>query len=195
MTHDRPSSPQIFCLDTNPDRHDDLITLMTLPRPGVAWFDIFVRLSKGVRCADWWEPVPMEWSRATVRANRGKPVDIIGLMGDGLAFSDRAVKALTPLVGDAIELLPLICDGPVHFQVVNMIDIIDCLDEERSAIDRYSDGDIASVMKYVFKPGSTEGHHLFKCKQFDLHNLVSAEFKALVEQHGLIGAYFTPVGE
>ncbi|HEX2573346.1 MAG TPA: DUF1629 domain-containing protein [Polyangia bacterium] len=193
MTHAKASSPQIFTLETNPDRHDDLLPISL---PGVAWHRVFGELSEGVRCADWWQPVPMERSYASERRSRGKPVDIIQLMGLGLTFSGRAVEVLTPLVGDAIELLPLAYDGPGHFQVVNMLDIVDCLDEDRSIIDRrYSNGTIASVQKYVFKPGSTEGHHLFKCKQFDLHNLVSAEFKALVEENGLIGAYFTPIGE
>jgi hypothetical protein len=192
MTHIKSSSPQIFSLETNPDRHDDLLAIS---RPGVAWFEVFGKLSEGVRCADWWEPVPMERSYATERRNRGKPVDIIQLMGLGLTFSDRAVEVLTPLVGDVIELLPLAYDGPGYFQVVNMLDIVDCLDEERSVLDHYTSGLLASVKKYVFKPGSTDGHHLFKCKQWGLHNLVSAKFKARVEENGLVGAYFTPVGE
>jgi hypothetical protein len=193
MTPNSPSS-KVFRLDPDPDEHDDLLPIS---RPGVAWSAIFVKLarSNGRRCADWWEPVPMEWKPARVRKNRGKPVDIIGLMGAALAFSDRAVEVLAPLIGDVIELLPLTYDGPGRFQVVNMLDIVDCLDEERSSIARYSDGGIMLVEKYVFKPGSTDGHHLFKCKQCLLHDLVSADFKALVEKTGLVGAYFKPVGE
>ncbi|HEX2570718.1 MAG TPA: DUF1629 domain-containing protein [Polyangia bacterium] len=137
----------------------------------------------------------MEWTRATVRQNRGKPVDFIGLMGHGLALSNRAAEVLAPLIGDGIELLPLAHDGPGRFQVVNILDIVDCLDEERSKVRRYSDGEIMIVEEYAFKPGSTDGHHLFKCKQCLLHDLVSAEFKALVEDKGLVGAYFKPVGE
>jgi hypothetical protein len=192
MTNDRSPSSKIFRLETDPDEHDDLLAIS---RPGVAWFEVFNKLCKGVRCTDWWEPVPMEWKPARVRKNRGKPVDIIGLMGDGLTFSDRAVEVLAPLVGDVIELLPLAYDGPGHFQVVNMLDIVDCLEEQRSVLDRYRSGRVSIVYKYVFKPGSTDGHHLFKCKQCLLHNLVSAEFKALVEEKGLVGAYFKPVGE
>jgi hypothetical protein len=192
MSYGKSSSPKIFRLETDPDEHDDLLAIS---RPGVATYRIFNRLCRGARCADWWEPVPMEWSPATVRKNRGKSVDIINLMGDGLTFSDRAVEVLAPLVGDVIELLPLAYDGPGRFQVVNMLDLVDCLDEERSQIERFYDGSIQSVERYVFKPGSTDGHHLFKCKPWGLHNLVSAEFKALVEQHCLIGAYFKPVGE
>jgi hypothetical protein len=191
MTRSSPSS-KIFRLDPNPDEHGDL---MTISRPGVAWFEVFNRLSIGVRCADWWEPVRMEWLPARVRKNRGKPVDFIGLMGNGLAFSDRAAEILIPLVGDVIELLPLAHDEPGRFQVVNMLDIVDCLDEEHSQYERYDNGKIMIVDKYVFKPGSTDGHHLFKCKQCLLHDLVSAEFKALVEEKGLVGAYFQPVGE
>ncbi|HEX2572005.1 MAG TPA: DUF1629 domain-containing protein [Polyangia bacterium] len=194
MTKDTAPSSKIFLLDPDPDEHDDL--LASISRPGVSWYKVFNKLSgKGVRCADWWQPVPMEWKPARVRKNRGKPVDFIGLMGLGLAFSDRAAEVLAPLLGNAIELLPLTYDGPGRFQVVNILDIVDCLDEERSITDRYSDGQISSVKKYVFKPGSTDGHHLFKCKQCLLHDLVSAEFKALVEKTGLIGAYFKPVGE
>jgi hypothetical protein len=192
MIKDTALSSKIFRMDPDPDEHDDLLTI---PTRGIAWFEVFDRLSEGLRCADWWQPVPMEWKPAKVRKNRGKPVDFIGLMGLGLAFSDRAAEALAPLVGDTIELLPLAYDGPGRFQVVNMLAIVDCLDEERSITDRYSDGQISSVKKYIFKPGSTDGHHLFKCKQCLLHDLVSAEFKALVEEKGLVGAYFKPVGE
>jgi hypothetical protein len=193
MTKGSASLSRLFRLETDPDTHDDVVPVLGV-RPG-GWSPIFGRLSEGLRCADWWQPVPIRRKPATVRRNRGKPVDITGMMGHGLAFSDRAVEVLMPLIGDVIELLPLVHDGPGRFQVVNMLDIVDCLDEDRSTIDRYSDGDIASVKKYVFKPGSTDGHHLFKCKQFDLHNLVSAEFKALVEEKGLVGAYFKPAGE
>jgi hypothetical protein len=192
MTKDGSRLSKIFCLETDPDEHDDLLAIS---RPGIATYRIFLELRKGVRCADWWEPVPMEWKPARVRKNRGKPVDIIDLMGDGLTFSDRAVEVLAPLVGDVIELLPLAYDGPGRFQVVNMLDIVDCLDEERSQIERFYDGSIQSVERYAFKPSSTEDHHLFKCKQWGLHKLVSAEFKARVEENGLVGAYFTPVGE
>jgi hypothetical protein len=194
MIKDSSPSSKIFRLETDPDEHDDLLPIS---RPGVAWSAVFVKLAqaKGMRCADWWEPVPMEWTRARVRKNRGKPVDIIDLMGACLTFSDRAVEVLAPLIGEVIELLPLAYDGPVRFQIVNMLDIVDCLDEERSQYERYDNGKIMIVDKYVFKPGSTNGHHLFKCKQCLLHNLVSAEFKALVEEKGLVGAYFKPVGE
>jgi hypothetical protein len=193
MTQSSSSSSRLFRLETDPDTHDDVVPILG-SQPG-GWSPIFGRLSEGVRCADWWQPVPIRWKPSRVRKNRGKPVDIMGMMGHGLAFSDRAVEVLTPLIGDVIELLPLAYDGPGRFQVVNLLDIVDCLDEERSSVARYSDGEIMLVYKYAFKPGSTEGHHLFKCKQCLLRDLVSADFKALVEESGLVGAYFIPVGE
>jgi hypothetical protein len=193
MTKGSSSSSRLFRLKTDPDTHDDVVPVSG-SRPG-GWSPIFGRLSEGLRCADWWQPVPIRRKLATVRQNRGKPVDITGMMGHGLAFSDRVVEVLAPLIGDVIELLPLSYEGPRRFGVVNLLDIVDCLDEERSQYERYDNGQIMIVDKYVFKPGSTDGHHLFKCKQCLLHDLVSAEFKALVEEHGLIGAYFKPVGE
>jgi hypothetical protein len=193
MTQKSASTAKIFRMKSNPDEHDYLVTVLGSHPTG--WSPIFSKLSEGMRCADGWQPVPMERLPATARKNRGKPVDIICLMGLGFAFSDRAVGVLTPLIGDVIELLPLAYDGPGRFQVVNLLDIVDCLDEERSSLARYSDGEISIVYRYVFKPGNTDGHHLFKCKQCLLHDLVSAEFKARVEEKGLVGAYFTPVGE
>jgi hypothetical protein len=183
-------SMDLYRLRANSNRYDDFLPK---PRPGRIWSNVFMRTSRGRRCKDWWEPVPMERLEAPLRRNRGKPVDIVGLMGSGLGFSDRAVEVLAPLVGNVIELLPLDVDGPQRFRFVNPLDFVDCLDEKRSKIERFFNGSIRSVRRYVFKPGSTDGHHLFHCKQWDLHCFVSAEFKARVKESGLVGAYFDPV--
>jgi len=189
----KEKTPRIFLLDTDPDTYDDLNSVVGTRVGG--WWSVFNQLCQGQRCADWWQPVPMRRVLTRLRKNRGKPVDIIGLMGLGYAFSERAASVLSPLVGEVIELLPLQNDSPERFHVINLLDIVDCLDEERSKLARYSTGDIMAVDKYVFKPGSTDGHHLFLCLQFDLHPLVSAEFKALVEENRLIGAEFIPIAD
>ena len=180
-----------FVIKSDPDEYDALLTIV--PPGGNSL--VFNTLCQGVRRGDSWTPVPVERYPTSRRKHRGKPVDFPGLGGLGLAFSERALRALEPLVGDTIEALPLVYEGPGQFYVINILDVTDCLDLERSELNQHSDGYISTVKKYAFKPGSIHGKHIFKCAECDLDTLVSAEFKALVEEQGLVGARFIPVGE
>jgi hypothetical protein len=180
-----------FIIKSNPDEYDALLTV--LPPGGDS--RIFFTLGEGARRGDVWTPVSVERYPAPRRKHRGKPVDFPSLAGLGLAFSERALQALKPLVGDAIEPLPLIYEGPGKFYVINILDVTELLDLDRAVVDRRESGYISTVEKYAFKPGSIDGKHIFKCKECLIDDLVSAEFKALVEAEGLVGARFIPVGD
>jgi hypothetical protein len=180
-----------FIIEAEPDEYDSLLPIR---RPG-GNSRVFFSLGEGVRRGDSWIPVPMEHYPASRRKHRGKPVDFPSLGGLGLAFSERALRALTPLVGDAIEALPLLYEGPGKFYVINILDVTNCLDLERSKLNQHDDGYISTVEKFAFKPGHIDGRHIFKCNECLIYDLVSTEFKALAEEQGLVGASFTPVGD
>jgi hypothetical protein len=169
-------------------------SLWVRSRPG-GWSRTF-NLLDGTPRKQIWEPVPMWRSPAKQRKFRGQMSDISGLGGMGLGFSERALEVLTPLVGDVIEALPLDCpDCKEKFFAINVLDLVDCLDEARCDAFRFRDGRICWIDRYAFRPGSTEGHHLFKVMQVPIGDaLVSPEFKQLVEESGLVGAMFHEVG-
>lgn len=169
-------------------------SLWTQSRPG-GWSRT-LSLLDGTPCKAIWQPVPMRRQPAERRKFRGQLSDFSEFGGLGLGFSERALEVLTPLVGDVIEALPLDCpDCKEKFYAINVLDLADCLDEARSDVSYFNAGDIMWINHYAFKPGSTEGHHLFKVKQMPIGEvLVSPEFKQRVEESGLVGALFREVG-
>jgi hypothetical protein len=182
-----------YVLESDPDRYD---SLLCKNRPG-GWWETF-NLLDGHPRQSIWTAVPMERSPARLRQRRGKPVDFPSLGGVGFGISERALAALRPLLQASIEALPLQClnDISMQYYVINVLDLVDCLDEERSDMNRFSDGGIMCINRYAFKPGTTDGHHLFKTVQLPLGEpLCSPEFKRLIEESGLVGARFREVGQ
>ena len=182
-----------FVIDTNPDQYDHLLSIR---HPPGGWSPTF-NLLDGIPRADEWSPVPFERWRTKYRPHRGKPVDFPSLMGLGLAFSERALQVLDPLMGQSVEALPIECVncGQDKFFVINVLDFVDCLDEPRCIFERASTGYILWIERYAFRPGSLEGHHIFKVPQLVVGTvLVSPEFKRRVEESGLFGAVFREVG-
>jgi hypothetical protein len=167
------------------------------PKQGINdWIEVMTALD-GTPMKHRWKPIPVEHTPASVRRNRGRPVDFPLCEFGRTAVSERALKVIEPLVRDSIEALPLECvDYPERrYYVLHVTKVIDCLDVERCEGSRM--GDIFTwINRYAFKPGTTEGHHLFRVKQQRLGpNLASEEFRQLVESSGLVGLNFIPVGE
>jgi hypothetical protein len=180
----------VYVLKSDPDTYDsiqkDLLAKFDddnwWPQHGLnSWVQIRFALN-GTPLRDRWKPIPVEQTPATKRKYRGMPVDFASCDIGNLAISERALEVITPLVGDAIEPLPLECvDYPERrYFVMHVIKLVDCLDVERSEGGRIADT-FTYLSKYVFKPGSTEGHHLFRMKQMHLGpELASEEFKHIV---------------
>jgi len=192
----------IYRVRTDPYTFDSLI--LPLDVGGEAWlpqhgfqtcFDA-VQAVRGYALGPRWRPLPVEHCDASVPKNRGEPVDFLSALSGKTAVSERALQAITPLVGAAIEPLPLDCEDEPdrHYFLLNFLDLVDCLDEEQSVVERGSEGYISVIWKYAFKPGTADGHHLFRLKQDPLGDtLASDEFKTLVEDHGLVGLKFFQV--
>jgi hypothetical protein len=109
-------------------------------------------------------------------------------------FSDKALKILEPLIADSIEALPLISDSK-RFFAVHVLDLVDCLDYERSEVKRFPEGNIMRIGWYVFKKGCIDGKHIFRIREAPLKDvLVSEEFKRVVEESKLEGVDFDKVG-
>jgi hypothetical protein len=107
--------------------------------------------------------------------------------------SRRALEILTPLIGDAVEFLPLPAPA-AEFSLVHVMEIVDCLDHTRSKVSRFSDGRVSGILHYAFDVGKLCGKHIFKIPEMaDLEVFVSDTFRATVESHGLTGAIFRPV--
>jgi hypothetical protein len=109
-----------------------------------------------------------------------------------LALSARAIAVLSPLISGAAELLPLQCpEGDFH--LLNVVQVLDCLDHERANITYWEDGTIRSVGQFAFHPGCLDDKHIFKLPLYNYSRIyVSQLFKDSVAQFALKGLRFEP---
>lgn len=132
-----------------------------------------------------WTPIAVELSPD------GLPGDFPSLGGTPLVFSERAVRILSPLMRDCVELLSLTGTAEPLY-VVNVTKVLNCLDHTRSQFKRFSDGQrIMRIEKYVFREPCIHQAHIFKIpEQIRNRHYVSTSFKDTVEGNGLRGMVF-----
>ena len=106
-------------------------------------------------------------------------------------FSRRAWHALRPVIGLHVEALPIRHPAGGYF-IINVLDLIDCLDEERSVVRRHEEGGrIYRVDSYCLKAQLLAGRHIFKTPlKSGAETLVDDVFREAVETHGLKGLVF-----
>lgn len=169
----------LYRLRTDPDAFDVALA----PRSAAVPFAEF----KGQPLADRWKPVEADLEPA------GRRGDFLGF-STGVPIVDRkAWNALRPLVGPHVEALEMTLEGETIY-ALNVVMVVDCLDPERSEIDRFDNGAIMDVRRFVFREGCTDAP-IFKQKGIEVADVfVDDRFRQAVEQAGLQGADFLPVG-
>ncbi|MDY7807758.1 imm11 family protein [Burkholderia stagnalis] len=100
-----------------------------------------------------------------------------------------------------IQGIPIFIDGcPEKYEVLNVLDIVDCVDEENSYFTRWTieDGRPERVGDYRISllridPARAKGHHLFRVKGWNIALICSEMVKECLEQFGVTGIRFKPV--
>jgi hypothetical protein len=147
------------------DTREDLPTtwpsqFRDLPSVNRDEFKIFTDLCNGTKRAASWTPLLMH----LIRNDEGKKLkeaDSPWLGSYVLILRPRAVAALTPLLLDYGELLPLRCPG-TELRLYNVTNIVPALDEAASTIDRFPDGRIMMVRRPVFHKHIIGSNDIFK---------------------------------
>jgi hypothetical protein len=106
-------------------------------------------------------------------------------------FSERAWSALSPLIGNCCERLPLVHPSGAQYYFIHVMQTVDCLDLDRSELKRYSDGGVMRVVRYALKQEMLHGKHLFKLPQSaggDL--LLDDELRSAIVAAKLVGLTF-----
>ena len=169
----------LYRLRTDPDAFDAALA----PRSAAVPFRAF----RGERIGDRWKPVEADLEEAGRRGN------FLGF-STGVPVVDRkAWDALRPLVGPHVEALEMTLKGETLY-ALNVTTVVDCLDPERSEIERFDNGAIMDVGKFVFREGCADAP-IFKQKGLEVADVfVDDRFREAVEKAGLEGADFRPVG-
>ncbi|HLO46818.1 MAG TPA: DUF1629 domain-containing protein [Kamptonema sp.] len=134
-----------------------------------------------------WQPIPVEIYSA------GKPGDFPAIVGFHQTLSERAVRILQPIMGESVELLPVVCTTGERYFVIKIVDVVDCLDYSRAVVRRNShSGRVTVIDSFAFKDGCIGDRNIFRLPELN-RALVSQAFKDCVENNGLEGLRFKQV--
>jgi hypothetical protein len=157
-----------------------------------AEFDKIIVQLNGISSKNTWQPISME----IIHEDEGRKFlesDAPWLGSHALIFRQTTVQAMSQLLNEFGELLPLQCDE-AELSLFNATQILDALDESASSIVRFSTGRVMTIERYVFHPEITKDRHIFKIPNLRASpTFVSNEFVGLWKSSGLKGLGFTKV--
>jgi hypothetical protein len=120
--------------------------------------------------------------------------DFVHLSGSVPVISQKAKDALAPFIASECEILPLLELRGKPFYAINVLNVIDCLDIEKSDISWAPDlpRRIWRINKYIFdETRIPQETMLFKIPNEAISNIfVTRKFIDCVIDHGLRGAAF-----
>jgi hypothetical protein len=108
-----------------------------------------------------------------------------------LVIRDRALCSLLPVLERYGEILPLQCEEPVS--LFNATTIVDALDEERSTIARFTDGEVLAIEHHVFRPDAIGNAEIFKLPGRASNIYLRETVVRRVGELGLLGLAFDMV--
>ena len=151
-----------------------------------------LRTIRGEPLAATWTPLPVQ-----LEPQSGELGDFPGLSGftfDIPVLSERAWKALEPLLGPHVEALPLKYKLAPLF-ALNVLKAEDCLDMEKTKFARFDSGTIYAVEKYVFRANYPAACPLFWALPACNELLATKALKTAVEKAKLRGLLWHAAGK
>ncbi|HMG17884.1 MAG TPA: DUF1629 domain-containing protein, partial [Gemmatimonadales bacterium] len=123
--------------------------------------DVFDSFDGSVIPARSWKPISVR----AVRDGSGgdQPADF-SLVWTEPALSRRAAETLRSILLPHAQLLPLTTDIGEYF-ALNVTTVIDALDEQSSALQRFASGRVMHVRDWVFRPDALGDVPIFKIPQ------------------------------
>jgi len=160
---------------------------------GFSEVSYLLELTQCSRMLQNWKPL-----RLAEESSKLKRGNFAHSWGGGFIIDTRAIEALRPILEQSCELLPLLPHKGESLQVMNVLDCVDCLDEEktRRAIDSASGMKLTIIEEFHFDSSSIRGSSLFKLPKrpefFTVTGLVDPqiEFRSVVEREALTGIKF-----
>lgn len=132
-----------------------------------------------------WTPVKV------VTLSRKHNNDFPYLMPGLPIISEKAKNVIQDLVEFDVEFLPLLHSEFILF-AMNVINIMDCVDWNRSERRKYSDGSLGHITKLVLDFEKIPDRHIFKIKEMASTKVfVTESFKNLIEKNNLKGLDFS----
>lgn len=121
-----------------------------------------------------------------------KPIgDVSSISTSSYIINEKAYKVLYPYLKEHSQIFQLKNENKI-FYVINVTDIIDCLDYEKSEVKYFSSSNrVMDIEKYAFHSGKLKKATIFKIPEFPKGiSYVTEEFKKVVEENNITGFKF-----
>ncbi|MEO6329420.1 MAG: DUF1629 domain-containing protein [Ginsengibacter sp.] len=108
---------------------------------------------------------------------------------DIVAISQKAVDSLLPFLNKQIELLQIETDAGRYY-ALNVLNFVDCLDQEKSVYTATKDGTIVSYSSLEFDKSKLGSNAIFKISQLPYMTFCSDDIQEQCEELNLPGLVF-----
>ncbi|MFC4321423.1 imm11 family protein [Litchfieldia salsa] len=154
--------------------------------------DVFQKEFVGITMENNWTPMEVTTYK------KGKESDFPAGLLSPPVISEKAAEVLANLIEGQVEVLPLIIDHNRKYYVINVVNVLDCINPELS-VSRTFHGRTMEYTKYEFIPEVIGGQDIFKIVFHDTKKIlksavfVSDIFRQRVIDSGLEGFDFIEV--
>lgn len=121
--------------------------------------------------------------------------DLVNYKLSAKVLSEKAYKELADLCTGLCEFLPVNSPEGDRYYLLNITNLLNALDEEKSELEKYSDGSIFIIDEYSYYKDLIKDFPVFKLSNYPSPMLVTDEFVEKVKSSGLTGFEFKKVWE
>jgi hypothetical protein len=132
------------------------------------------------------------WSCYRAKSKKNKPVANFMDLDPGVLVCDNfAIIKIGDFLSNEVELLPIDVEG-IDYKLINIINIVDCLDEDKSEIKYFKNSrDVNKIIRHVFDTDLLINVKLFKIPQRKRTDIFATDaFRDKILQSGLTGLEF-----
>ena len=153
-------------------------------------------LRRGLPVSDAFRFVELERDKSDLRETEFMDCSQVWITTGIVLFNQKAKDCLEGVFGDYVEFVPAKYQDDIYY-IVNVLNIIDGLNYEKSEFKKTHDGKPYAVKKFSFQPNIVKNIPIFKVffwkNIYSTEIFVSQEVKDIVEANGLTGFSFEEV--
>ena len=153
-------------------------------------------LRRGLPVSDAFRFVELERDNSDLREKEFMDCSKLWITTGIVLFNQKAKDCLEGVFGDYVEFVPAKYQDDIYY-IVNVLNIVDGLNYEKSEFKKTHDGKPYAVNKFSFRSNIVKNIPIFKVffwkNIYSTDILVSQEVKDIVEENGLTGFSFEEV--
>ena len=153
-------------------------------------------LRRGLPVSDAFRFVELERDKSNPREKEFMDCSKLWITSGIVLFNQKAKDCLEGVFGDYVEFVPAKYQDDIYY-IVNVLNIIDGLNYEKSEFEKLDDGRPYSINKFSLRPNMVNNISIFKLfleeSIYSTEIFVSQEVKDIVEENGLTGFSFEEV--